>query len=186
MLNLGETLAWEFKAQTPLVVTMNSIDIAGLVGSRPSDVKRSIERLAATGVISKPPMVDGEKSANGIVTKVCVFEGEQGKRDSVDNDRKAKAEAEGLPFPCKKYRKLRHDNFMNKVPKVLGENQSPKFLGDYLDYKGRTQPCYNFPKREAFLMLISDISPRQIPIPPEILYPEEARIVLSVECYLDD
>lgn len=83
MLNLGETFAWEFKAQTPLVVTMNSIDIAGLVGSRHDSVKRAIERLAATGVISKPPMVDGEKSANGIVTKVCVFEGEQGKRDSV-------------------------------------------------------------------------------------------------------
>lgn len=44
---------------------------------------------------------------------------------------------------------------MNKVPKVLGENQSPKFLGDYLDDKGRTQPCYNFPKREACLMAMS-------------------------------
>lgn len=75
--------------------------------------------------------------------------------DYINADRKSKAEKEGLAFPCKKYRKLRHDNFMNKVPKVLGEIQSPKFLGDYLDDKGRTQPCYNFPKREACLMAMS-------------------------------
>ncbi len=73
----------------------------------------------------------------------------------INADRQSKAEVAGLPFPCKKYRKLRHDNFMNKVPKVLGELQSPKFLGDYLDDKGRTQPCYNFPKREACLMAMS-------------------------------
>lgn len=75
--------------------------------------------------------------------------------DFINAERKAKAEAEGLTFPCKKYRKLRHDNFMSKVPKVLGEIQSPKFLGDYIDDQGRTQPCYNFPKREACLMAMS-------------------------------
>ncbi|HBS4030063.1 TPA: Rha family transcriptional regulator [Klebsiella pneumoniae] len=62
---------------------MNSIDIAGLVGSRHDSVKRAIERLAAAGVISQPPMEDGEKSANGVVTKVFIFEGEKGKRDSI-------------------------------------------------------------------------------------------------------
>lgn len=50
---------------------------------------------------------------------------------------------------------LRHDSFMAKVPKVLGENQSPKFIGDYKDAKGRTYPCYCFPKREACLMAMS-------------------------------
>ncbi len=50
---------------------------------------------------------------------------------------------------------LRHDSFMAKVPKVLGENQSPKFIGDYKDAKGRTYPCYHFPKREACLMAMS-------------------------------
>ncbi len=50
---------------------------------------------------------------------------------------------------------LRHDSFMAKVPKVLGENQSPKFIGDYKDAKGRTYPCYYFPKREACLMAMS-------------------------------
>lgn len=50
---------------------------------------------------------------------------------------------------------LRHDSFMAKVPKVLGGNQSPKFIGDYKDPKGRTYPCYHFPKREACLMAMS-------------------------------
>ena len=50
---------------------------------------------------------------------------------------------------------LRHDSFMAKVPKVLGENQSPKFIGDYKDAKGRTYPCYYFQKREACLMAMS-------------------------------
>jgi len=65
------------------VVTMTSLEIAALVGSRHDNVKRAIERLAAAGVISQPPLEDGEKSANGVVTKVYVFEGEQGKRDSI-------------------------------------------------------------------------------------------------------
>ncbi|EBX1465259.1 Rha family transcriptional regulator [Salmonella enterica subsp. salamae] len=76
--------------------------------------------------------------------------------DYINNaNRKAKAEAEGLSFPCKKYRKLSHKNFMPKVLRVLGEIQSAKFLADYIDDKGRTQPCYNFPKREACLMAMS-------------------------------
>lgn len=44
---------------------------------------------------------------------------------------------------------------MLKVPKVLGDEQSPKFSGDYTDDKGRTYPCYYFPKREACLMAMS-------------------------------
>lgn len=75
--------------------------------------------------------------------------------DYINSDRKAKADAEGMSFPCKKYRKLRHDSLMLKVPKVLGENQSPKFSGDYTDEKGRTYPCFHFPKREACLMAMS-------------------------------
>jgi len=49
---------------------------------------------------------------------------------------------------------LRHDNFMAKVPKVLGI-RSPEFLGDQKDSQGRTYKCYNFPKREAMLMAMS-------------------------------
>lgn len=75
--------------------------------------------------------------------------------DYINAERQSKAEAEGLLFPCKKYRKLRHDSLMLKVPKVLGENQSPKFSGDYTDEKGRTYPCFHFPKREACLIAMS-------------------------------
>ncbi len=76
----------------------------------------------------------------------------------INADRKAKAEAEGLTFPCKKYRTLRHDNFMKKVPKVLGK-LAPNFLGTntYISGKGveQVQEIYNFPKREACLMALS-------------------------------
>lgn len=58
--------------------TMTSREIADLVESRHDDVKRSIFRLAEKGAISKPPMADGVKSANGVTEKVYVI----GKRDS--------------------------------------------------------------------------------------------------------
>jgi hypothetical protein len=75
--------------------------------------------------------------------------------DYINADRKSKAEAQGLKFPCKRYTKLQHKHFLAKVPKVLGDNQSAKFSADYVDDKGRKQPCYNFPKREACLMAMS-------------------------------
>lgn len=61
--------------------TMNSIDIAALVGSRHDSVKRTIERLADAGTITLPPTV--EKPTAGRPTTVYVFEGEKGKRDSI-------------------------------------------------------------------------------------------------------
>ena len=51
-------------------LTMSSREIADLVNSRHDKVKQSIERLAERDVISKPPMGDGEKSANGVVEKL--------------------------------------------------------------------------------------------------------------------
>ncbi|HBC7427965.1 TPA: Rha family transcriptional regulator [Providencia rettgeri] len=75
--------------------------------------------------------------------------------DYINADRKAKAEVEGLNFPCKQYKKLSHKNFMAKAPRVLGESQSAKFLADYIDSKGRSYPCFKFPKREACLMAMS-------------------------------
>lgn len=76
----------------------------------------------------------------------------------INAERKAKAEAEGLKFPCNKYREIRHDNFMKKVPKVLGE-AAPKFLGTdtYVNGSGGIveRDIYNFPKREACLMAMS-------------------------------
>jgi phage antirepressor YoqD-like protein len=53
---------------------------------------------------------------------------------------------------------LRHDNFMAKVPKVLGD-AAPKFLGTVKKPQPaggfREYPCYRFPKREACLMAMS-------------------------------
>ena len=68
MLNLGEMLAGEFKSHTT-------------TGSRHDSVKRAIERLAYPGTITLPPSV--EKPTAGRPTTVYVFEGEQGKRDSI-------------------------------------------------------------------------------------------------------
>lgn len=63
--------------------SMTSKEIAELVGSREDNVKRTIERLANSGVISQPPTEDGLKSANGVIPKHYVFSGEKGKRDSI-------------------------------------------------------------------------------------------------------
>lgn len=60
---------------------MTSLDIEVITGSRHDAVKRTIERLAARGVIELPPMV-GIKTATKPTT-VFVFSGEQAKRDSL-------------------------------------------------------------------------------------------------------
>ena len=49
------------------IQTMSSREIAEVVNSRHDSVKRAIERLVEKGVISQPPLVDGEKAANGVV-----------------------------------------------------------------------------------------------------------------------
>ena len=66
-------------------ISMTSQEIADLVQSRHDDVKRSIERLVTSGVIIQPPMAD-EQSLDSMgrtrTTKVYVFEGDQGERDT--------------------------------------------------------------------------------------------------------
>ena len=49
---------------------------------------------------------------------------------------------------------LRHDNFMAKVPKVLGE-AALKFQDSYTGKDNTSRTCYRFPKREACLMAMS-------------------------------
>jgi phage antirepressor YoqD-like protein len=50
---------------------------------------------------------------------------------------------------------LRHDDFMRKAPKVLGEGVR-SFADTYVHpQNGQTYPCYRFPKREACLMAMS-------------------------------
>lgn len=67
-------------------VKMNSIEISELVCKRHDNVKRTIETLANNGVIRLPQIEVFEKINNlGLLRGVdaYVFEGEQGKRDSI-------------------------------------------------------------------------------------------------------
>ncbi|EFO1585777.1 DNA-binding protein [Escherichia coli] len=67
-------------------VSMTSIEIAELVGSRPDSVKRTIETLAKKGIIQFPQTVEIEnKQSLGPrrFSSAYVFEGERGKRDSI-------------------------------------------------------------------------------------------------------
>jgi len=50
---------------------------------------------------------------------------------------------------------LQHKHFLEKVPKVLGEETSAKFSADLPDSYGRPRKGYRFPKREACLMAMS-------------------------------
>lgn len=63
--------------------SMTSLEISELVGKRHDNVKRLIHNLMEKGIISEPQVEAGDKSANGVVTKLYVFKGEQGKLDSI-------------------------------------------------------------------------------------------------------
>ncbi|OTG85860.1 hypothetical protein B9T31_09720 [Acinetobacter sp. ANC 4558] len=66
--------------------SMNSLEISELVQTEHRNVKVSIDRLMKKGVIRNAPMTNVEKINNlGLKTQVgiYVFEGEQGKRDSI-------------------------------------------------------------------------------------------------------
>ncbi|EJQ6446422.1 Rha family transcriptional regulator, partial [Escherichia coli] len=67
-------------------IKMTSIEIAELVGSQHGNVRISIERLAKRGVIQLPSMqkVENKQTISpNKFTSVYIFEGEQGKRDSI-------------------------------------------------------------------------------------------------------
>lgn len=67
-------------------VKMNSLEIAELTGSDHKDIKRSIYRLIKKGIIQNSPMakVENKQSLSpNRFSDVYVFEGEQGKRDSI-------------------------------------------------------------------------------------------------------
>lgn len=67
-------------------IKMTSIEIAELVGKRHDNVKRTIETLAKNGVIRLPQIEVSERINNlgfSVQYEHYVFEGEQGKRDSI-------------------------------------------------------------------------------------------------------
>jgi phage regulator Rha-like protein len=61
-----------------VVKSMSSLEMAELCEKRHDSVKRTIETLSGKGVISHPQIVNGKKSANGVVTQVYYV----GERDS--------------------------------------------------------------------------------------------------------
>ncbi len=75
--------------------------------------------------------------------------------DFINSERRAEANALCTEEVAVQAAELRHDHFMAKVIKVIGEEDAPKFRGIYRDSYGREAPCYVFPKREACLMAMS-------------------------------
>ncbi len=61
-----------------VVKSMSSLEMAELCEKRHDSVKRTIETLSEKGVISHPQIVNGKKSANGVVVQVYYV----GERDS--------------------------------------------------------------------------------------------------------
>jgi len=51
---------------------------------------------------------------------------------------------------------MQHKHFLVKVPKVLGIKPAENLAGQYKAGNGQMQPCYNLPKREAQLMVMSE------------------------------
>lgn len=67
-------------------ITMTSLEIAELLGNRHDKLTQSLERLVKRGVIEQPPMgevVNNQSLSGNNKTKVYLFSGEQGKRDSI-------------------------------------------------------------------------------------------------------
>ncbi|HFG6845681.1 MULTISPECIES: phage antirepressor KilAC domain-containing protein [Acinetobacter calcoaceticus/baumannii complex] len=81
-INLKNAVAINSKT---VVASMSSQDIAELVQARHDNVKTSIERLIASEVIASPATKEMLSTVNNrqYTQTVYVFEGEQGKRDSI-------------------------------------------------------------------------------------------------------
>ena len=79
------SLAAVAESHSDATATMTSLEIESLTGSRHDSVKRTIERLAESGVISLPPTVEvkvqRERRAESV--EVYVFAGPQGRLDSI-------------------------------------------------------------------------------------------------------
>lgn len=80
-LSLQTQNATPFNTTTNTTIKMNSQEIADLVQARHDNVKRTVERLAESGVIQLPP-TEGVKNHLGQIVANYVFEGDQGERDT--------------------------------------------------------------------------------------------------------
>lgn len=74
--------------------------------------------------------------------------------DFINHHRKELAEQVGELFPSKRFAKLEHKDFLEKVEVVLGE-RSAEFSADLPDSYARPRRGYRLPKRESCLMAMS-------------------------------
>ena len=67
------------------VLSMTSLEISELTGSRHDSVKRAVERLADSGAISLPPLVEVkvQRERRAETVEAYVFSGPQGRLDSI-------------------------------------------------------------------------------------------------------
>lgn len=75
--------------------------------------------------------------------------------DYINSERIAEANSLCTDDMAVRAAELRHDDFLRKVPKVLGEEVARNFAGYYKASNGKQNPMYSFPKREACLMAMS-------------------------------
>jgi phage antirepressor YoqD-like protein len=77
----------------------------------------------------------------------------------INADRKQRAAAAGASFPSKGFAELRHDDFLRKVPEVIGEERARNFSATFPvpgpNGATRQSKGYRLPKREACLMAMS-------------------------------
>lgn len=81
-INIANSIAIKSYTQ---IASMTSQEIADLVQARHDNVKRTIETLISSGVIASPQIEEMVTTANNrqYTSQVYLFEGEQGKRDSI-------------------------------------------------------------------------------------------------------
>lgn len=77
-----ESPAMDYMGSTATPLSMDSEDIADLVDTRHDKVKQFIDRLADRGVIQLPPALE-IKNSGGQTVRRYIFQGDQGKRDSI-------------------------------------------------------------------------------------------------------
>ncbi|KPU04671.1 hypothetical protein AN697_12025 [Enterobacter cloacae subsp. cloacae] len=73
---------------------------------------------------------------------------------------------------------------MAKMPTVLGEGHSAKFFAQYKDSTGRYLPCYQFPKREACLIVMVIISISAPFLPPTLFVQVFLKLIHDFLCGL--
>jgi phage antirepressor YoqD-like protein len=147
--------------------SMTSREMADLTEKRHDNVKRTIDSLAESGVISRPQIEDGEKSANGVIETLYRI----GKRDSyiivaqlspeftarlVDRWQELESAAPAIQVPQSFAAALRlaaeqADTIEAQAQQIAAAAPAVAFVGGYVDatgLKGFRQVCKLLKARE--------------------------------------